>query len=69
MRNVFQETEKLLIRKIVDPDLNFEQLTDDEYCLIEEKIGDYYTFLCQNFDRHPDIHICGDILDQLARLE
>ena len=66
---MFQEKEKQLIKKIMDRDLDFERLTDDDYCLIEDKIGDYYTSLCQKYDEHEDISVCGDILDKLASIE
>ena len=65
---MFQTQHQALIRKIVSPDLNFDCLTNDDYCLIEEKIGDHYNELCLDNGSDTEIALCEDILDLLSEI-
>ena len=65
---MFQAEHRALIWRIVSPDLNFDCLTDDDYCFIEEKIGDHYNELCQDNGSDTEIALCEEILDLLSKI-
>lgn len=63
----FNLEEQKFISKLI-PGLNFENLSEDDYYLIEEKVGEEYGMLClddpiQDLDK---CYLCERILDKLA---
>lgn len=63
---VFNEKQINLMQKI-GLHLDFEHLSDDDWVLIEEKVGDYYNLNTLDEDYKPNAEgrICESILDNL----
>ena len=60
--------EQIAFMKRLGLDMDFDNLSDDDYCWIEEVVGDAYTDEAQ---AHPDeatdsIRMCESILDRLS---
>lgn len=66
---MFSDEQILLMNKI-GLDLDFDNLTDDDWCDIEDKIGDYLTLKCLDADYNPNNEglMCESILDICARV-
>ena len=63
---MFTQEEISLMRKI-GLDLDFDNLSDNDWCEIEDVIGDYLTLKCLDKDYNPSEEglVCESILDKL----
>lgn len=57
--------------KSIGLDMDFLKLSDDDYCKIEDTVGDVYT---EEAQEHPDeatekILLCESILDMLSEVD
>ncbi len=67
--SVFNARETELLIRMGIP-VNFASYTDDDWCDLEEKVGDYLLTRCLDDRYYPneDGLICEDILDKLSRI-
>lgn len=68
----FTEDERLLLQKIgseIGLNSDLDHLSDDEWCDLEEAVGDYLTLRCLDEDYEPNAEglLCEDILDKFAQ--
>lgn len=63
---MFTQEEISLMRRI-GLDFDFDDLSDEEWCKIEEEIGEHLVLRCFDEDYNPDEEglICERILDKL----
>ena len=62
----YNKNQQAFIRRFL-PHINFDQICDDDYCEIEDKVGSYYTERCigNTANKRADILLCEEILDSL----